>query len=208
MAGLADSRAADIARAEGLAGQALTASPRSWLSHAARGEVLRAQTRCAEAIAEHETVLALNRNSTGSLFAIGLCKLFTGSIEETIPLMEQAIRLSPRDPNIGVLYLQIGRVHLLESRTEEAIVWLEKARSANAAHPLIREHLAAAYGLKGESERAAAELAEARKLSGNPKAYSSIAGMRAGRNFMAPNVRALYEATFDVGLRKAGVPEE
>jgi hypothetical protein len=36
----------------------------------------------------------------------------------------------------------------------KAIVWLEKARSANAAHPLIRGHLAAAYGRKGESELA------------------------------------------------------
>ena len=62
----------------------------------------------------------------------------------------------------------------------------------------------------GESERAAAELAEARRLSGNPASFSTIAGRRtgSGRNAMAPKVRALYEATYDVGLRKAGMPEE
>ena len=54
-------------------------------------------------------------------------------MDEIIPLAEQAIRLSPRDPFIGNWYFQIGAVHLLQSRTNEAIVWFEKARSANPA---------------------------------------------------------------------------
>ena len=60
--GMTDSAAADIARAEGLVGQALAASPRSPLAHFAKGQVLRAQRRCEEAIPEYETVIALNRN--------------------------------------------------------------------------------------------------------------------------------------------------
>jgi hypothetical protein len=56
-------------------------------------------------------------------------------------------------------------VHLVQSRTDEAIVWLEKARSANPAPPLHHLYPASAYALKGESERAAAGLAEARRLS-------------------------------------------
>jgi hypothetical protein len=39
-----------------------------------------------------------------TLQALGHCKLMTGSIEEVIPLIEQAIRLSPRDPQIAVMY--------------------------------------------------------------------------------------------------------
>jgi hypothetical protein len=42
LAGWADSAAADLSRAEGLAGQALAAAPRSWLAHVAKGQVLRA----------------------------------------------------------------------------------------------------------------------------------------------------------------------
>ncbi len=64
---MTDSAAADIARAEGLAGQALAASPRSPLAHFAKGQVLRAQRRCEEAIPEYETALALNRNWVGAL---------------------------------------------------------------------------------------------------------------------------------------------
>jgi len=203
--GAADSREADIARAEGLVGQALAASPRSEVAHYAKGQVLRAQGRYAEAIAEYERVLALNRNSTSALFALGIAKLFAGSIEETIPLEEQAIRLSPHDPNIGVWYAQIGRVHLLQSRNEEAIAWLEKARSASPAIPYIHAWLAAAYGLGGETERAAAELAEARRLGGGLR---SIARIRAGNSSMPPRYRELVEAILIPGYRKAGVPEE
>jgi adenylate cyclase len=209
LSGMADSPVADIARAEALAGQALAAAPRSWRAHIAKGTVLRAQRRHAEAIPEYETVLALNRNSAPSYAWLGQCKLRTGSIEEAIPLEEQAIRLSPRDPELGVFYQQIGLVHLLQSRTEEAILWLEKARNAMPSHPMFRGDLAAAYALNGESERAAAELAEARRLTPHGL-FSSIARLEANLrgNYGVPKIRALYEATYVAGLRKAGMPEE
>jgi TolB-like protein/Flp pilus assembly protein TadD len=205
--GMSSTATADIARAEDLVGQALAVSPNTALAHTVKGAMLRARRRYADAIPEYEMVIALDRNLPGAYANLGNCKFFTGSLEEVIPLAEQAVRLSPRDPNLGYWYSMIGQVHLLQSRTEEAILWLEKARSANPAHPYARASLASAYGLKGETERAAAELAEARRLVGNPR-FSSIARMRAGRNYMAPNVRALFEATYDAGMRKAGVPEE
>jgi tetratricopeptide (TPR) repeat protein len=100
-----------------------------------------------EAIPEFETALALDRNLVGAFSSLGWCKLFTGSMEEAIPLAEQAIRLSPRDPGNGWQYLQIGTVHLLQSLTDEAIVWLEKARSAMPAGLIVRSALAAAYAM-------------------------------------------------------------
>ena len=217
MDGMAESEAAavaDIARAEGLADQAVTASPRSPLAHHAKGQVLRAQVqnlgmqdRCAAAIAEYETVIALNRNSVFPIAALGWCKLFAGSLEEVIPLVEKAIRLSPRDPAIYWWYQGIGLVHLLQSRIDDAIVWLEKARNANPAHPVIRADLAAAYGLKGETERGAAELAEARRLRSDGR-FSSLARLKAVQYFGVPKVRALYEATYLIRLQLAGMPEE
>ena len=203
---MTNSATTDIARAEGLVGQALTASPRSALVHYAKGELLRAQRRFADAIPEYETVLAFNRNSAASLQALSQCKLLTGSIEEVIPLVEQAIRLSPREPQIAVMYFRIGQVHLLQSRTDEAIPWLEKARSANPEAPFVHAFLASSYGLKGQTERAAAELAEARRLSGDDR-YSSLARLKA-RVSRVRNILPLSEATYFVGLRKAGMPEE
>jgi len=214
MDGMADSPTADIARAEGLANQALAAAPSSAGAHYIKGQVLRAEAqvlreegRCDEAIAEYETAISLDRNLVFPMTALGWCKLLTGSMDEVIPRIEQAIRLSPRDRAIPIWYQWIGVVHLLQSQVDEAIVWLERARNANPAHPGIRANLASAYGLKGETDRAAAELAEARRLSPDGR-FSSITRLKAVGYFGVPKVRALFEATYLRGLRLAGVPEE
>jgi TolB-like protein/class 3 adenylate cyclase len=203
---MTDTSAVDIARSERLVGQVLAASPRSSLAHFAKGHVLRAQNRYGEAIAEYEMALAGNRNFVDALQGLGWCKLLIGSIDEVIPLMEQAIRLSSRDSNLGYRYFLIGTVHLLQSRTDEAIRWFENARNALPALPNAHSRLASAYALRGEINRAATELAEACRL--NRYVYSSIASLEASGSWGVPNIRALFEATYFVGLRLAGMPEE
>ncbi|MBV8934539.1 MAG: winged helix-turn-helix domain-containing protein [Alphaproteobacteria bacterium] len=206
--GTTGSATADLARAEGLIDPILAARPRDGLAHIVKGTLLRAQNRFEEALPEFETALALNHNSAGALNGLAWCKLRAGSLDEAMGLWEQEIRLSPLDPNnVAVRYAHVGLVHLLQSRTDEAIAWLEKARSAVPALNFIHSRLAAAYGLKGETERAAAELAEARKLVGDDR-FSGLARLTTEGYFKAPKVRALYEGTFFAGLRKAGVPEE
>jgi tetratricopeptide (TPR) repeat protein len=200
-----DTAAVDILRAEDLAGQALAAAPRSTLAHFAKGQVLRAQRRPEQAISEYEAVLALDRNWVSAYSLLGWCKLWTGSVEEAIPLQEQAIRLSPRDPQIGIWHRRIGMVHLLQSRFDDAIIWFEKSSGGGLPH--LHSRLASAYALKGETERAIAELAEARRLSYDER-YSSIDRLKVSGYRAAPKIQALLEATYFAGLRKAGMPEE
>jgi adenylate cyclase len=207
MGGETDTAAADLVRADELANRVLAVSWRSPLAHYAKAHVLSAQGRPHEAIPEYETAIALNRNWVFAYVALGACKLLTGSIEDAIPLAEQAIRLSPRDPNIFSSYLQIGLVHLLQSHTDEAIVWFERARNNAPAHPRIRALLASAYALNGDTERAAPELAEARRMIADDR-YASITRLKATRYWGVPKVFALLEATYFTGLRKAGMPEE
>ena len=103
------------------------------------------------------------------------------------------------------MYYRIGEVHLLQSRMDEAIVWLVKAHSANPKLTYVHAFLAAAYALKGETERAAAELGQARRLDDR---YSrSITQLTAGF-YWVPKTRALWDATYFAGLRKAGMAEE
>jgi len=204
---LTDAAVADMAHPEALADRALAASPRSPTAHLAKGIVLRALDRCEEAIPECETALAINPNSASALDNLADCKLLTGSPEEVIPLAEQAIRLSPRDPRIGYFYIRIGHAHLLQSCPDEAIPWLERARGAIPEIPFVHALLASAHGLKGDIERAAAELAKTRRLAADNR-WSSIAHWNAVGYFGVPKVRTLMEATYFAGLRKAGVPEE
>ncbi len=151
-------------------------------------------------------VIAFNRNWANIYAQLGRSKFNAGSIEEMIPLAEHAIRLSPRDPDLHHWYTRIGLVHLLQSRIDDAIVWFEKARAANPEQSVHRAHLCSAYALKGDMERAAGELAEARRLSGDDR-FTGLVRLEAVVDFGVPSVRALYEATYFVGLRLAGMPE-
>jgi adenylate cyclase len=186
----------------------LAASPNSALAHFVKGQILRAQSRPEDAIFEYETTITLDRNHAGAYGYLGACKLLTGSVGDVIPHEEQAIRLSPRSPDIGGCYFYIGAAHLLLSRLGEAILWLEKARNTYAWFHPVHASLAAAYALKGENEQAFAALAEARKRSDH---YASISHLKAapGRQWLeAPKLRALAEPTYFAGLRAAGMPME
>jgi TolB-like protein len=210
--GWTESPVLDFRRAEELVEQALAEAPRDYLAHYAKGSVLRFQGRCDQAILEYERALDANPNWLNSLDFLAACRMMAGSIETAIVLEQQAIRLGPRDPYIGNYYGRIGLAHLLMARTDEAIIWFERQAGAIPGYGVPHAYLASAYALKGATGRASAELAEARRLTADGR-YSSIARLTAagtvgGRGYWGvPKVRALFEATYFGGLRKAGMPE-
>jgi tetratricopeptide (TPR) repeat protein len=205
---LSDAPDVDLRRADELIARALAASPNNAWAHYVKGQILRAQSQHEDAIIEYETAIALDRNLANAYAWLGRSKFLIGLVDEVISLVEYAIRLSPRDRNLAAWYWQIGAVHLLKARTDEAIRWLEKARSANAGAHHIHASLAAGYALKGETKRALVALREARRLSNR---YSSITSLKAalwGHWLEEPGLRALAEPTYFAGLRLAGMPEE
>ena len=195
----------DLHRAERLVAQALAMSPNSALAHYVKGQVLFAQSRCKEAIPEYERAISLDRSRAPAYARLGFCKFLTGSVGDAIPYFEQAIHLSPHEPGIAPWYGRMGVIYLLQSRTDEAIGWLEKANSENARLAFVHAYLAAGYALKGDTERARAELHEAQGLS---KAYLRLANVEKSNWYDNPEIRGLAEATYFPGLRRAGIPEE
>jgi hypothetical protein len=63
--------------------------------------------------------------------------------------------------------------------------------------------LAAAYGLKGYTELAGAQLAVAQSLSDT---YRSLQAVEKSNWYDNPKIRAMAERTYFVGLRRAGLP--
>jgi len=203
---LTESPSDDLRRAEQLAAQALALAPNSTMAHYSRGQVLRAENRCAEAIPEYEAAVAIDRSRAPGYAHIGWCKFLSGAVDGVVPYFQEAIRLSPHEPAIAPWYGRLGVVHLLQSHIDEAIAALEKARSENAGLPFVHAYLAAAYALKGEAQRARWALAEARRL--NQGGYASLASVKKSPWFAKPELRALAEATYFPGLLKAGMPEQ
>ncbi len=202
---LSDFPTADLGRAEELVTRALASAPDSSLAHHVKGQVLRAESRCKEAIPEYETAIALDRSRAPSYAHVGWCKFLTGSVDEAIPYFEQAIRLSPHAPGIAAWYGRLGVIDLLQSHTDEALVWLEKARSTNARLPFVHAYLAAAYALKGDIPHARQALAQAQTLSTN---YLNLARVESASWYKNPKIRSFAEATYFPGLRRAGLRAE
>ena len=138
---------------------------------------------------------------------LSITLLFLGQPEAALPHFEKRLQIDPHWQNVFFAYFWLGYCHLLLSHTDEAI---DLERKSSAANPrMFGAHwaLAAALGLKGDVDEARAALAESRKLK--PE-YSSFAQMRANApNWDAsPQFVALREKTVDVGLRRAGFPDE
>src|SRR5215471_1788112 len=121
-------------------------------------------------------------------------------------LIGSKVRCCVGSPALADRYYIIGTACLLQSRIDEAITWLEKARNARPSLPIARSRLAAAYALKGEPERAAAELAECRRLAAGDL-FASIARVKADGTWATPKTLRRFEPWF-TGLRLAGMPEE
>jgi len=221
--GMSDSPAEDIKRAEALLAPALAASPGNPFLHVVKGQLLRAvaqgpfglnaearTARFADAIPEYESYLDANPNAVNVLAHLAYCKFVTGAPDEAIPLLEKAIRLSPRDPFLYLWQSRLGEVHLFQGDVDEAILWLDKARRANPPNPYPHALLAAAYGLRGDLPRAAAELAETHEAlkRRNDDRFGTIAKVRENAVANTPPLHDRFEQYSVAGLRKAGLPEE
>jgi tetratricopeptide (TPR) repeat protein len=102
-------------------------------------------------------VIELGRNWPHAYARTRLLKALLGRSEETFKLVEKAIRLSPRDSNLGKLH--IGVTRFIMDQLQEAIIWLRRATEAN-----LDIALASACSLAGRREEARAALSQYRRL--------------------------------------------
>jgi adenylate cyclase len=204
--GWAGSVQQDSTRAERLLGEAIERDATRPAAHLTMGVLRRMQNRLTEARSEFETTIALDPNDAHALYHLGVTLMFLGQPEAGIPHIQNAVRRDPHDPNISTLYWALGTCHLLLGQADEAIEFLGKARAANSRLWFPHLYLAGAFGLRGDIDEARAALAQSIKL--NP-AVSSLSRMRANNAWIANSDHwTLQEKTINVGLRRAGLPDE
>ena len=188
-------------------------------AHLALGLLRQMQNRLPEAQSEFETAISLDPNDARTYLHLGETRLYLGQAEAGIPPLEQAIRLRPDDPNIVITYWALGTCQLLLGRVNQAIDLLQTARAANPRLWVPYFYLAGAYGLRverdrllndaanqGDLDRARSALAESLRLK---PAIKSIARMRAENPWLRnPQYWALQEKTLNVGLHRAGFPDQ
>ena len=203
LAFVTDDRVARLAAAEAAATEAVSLAPEHAIAHLNLGLVLGVTNRSVQAIAECERALTLDRNLVAAQAIIGQNKLFIGRGEETEAHVQEALRLSPRDPWVYTWLMIAGTALAVLGRPEEAISWLRRSVESNRNYPLSRFILAAALANLGRVEEARSEVKTALAL--DPR--FTIASFRATAWSDNPVFLAQRENITD-GMRKAGVPEE
>jgi adenylate cyclase len=196
----------DEARADKLLADALRRDPNRSQLHVTLALLRRLQNRLIESRIEWERAIALDPNNAVAYGQLGVTLIYLGEPAAAIPLEEKRLRLNPNDPNIALAYWSLGLAHLLLGQLDQAIDLLTKARAANPRIYYIHLDLAAALALNGNLDEAHAALSEAIALKPD---INSIARQHARWAYTNnPAYRALAEKTVDVGLRRAGMPEE
>lgn len=213
---LSDAPEADLQRANDLVSKVLAVDSNNSLAHMVKAQILRSQAihgmqdRFQQAIVEYETVIALDHNNAPAFSALARTKTFVGLPGEAIPLLEQALRISPRDPNLVYIYYRLGVAHLLLGHMDEAIQWYQKIIPSYPSFAVAYVDLAAALGLKGDKVAGQAAFAEFQRHTIRHKNDTTIAKLKRwlDADSKDPKYLALRERTIWKGLRKAGVPEQ
>ena len=186
------------------ADRALTLDPGAPSAHEIKGEILRSEHKNLESTHEFEITIAHDPNSASAYDNLGAAMYRLGQPEKAIPLIEKALRLSPRDNALSIFEWHLGTAYMFLHDYDRATEHFLKARAANPQFQWLFFHLAGAYALKGDDETARAYLADA--LKWRPKA--TMKGMRAVRESDNPEYLRMREETLITGLRRAGLPEQ
>jgi adenylate cyclase len=115
------------------------------------------------AIAEGERALALDPNCAACYVWLATVHNYLGKPEESIKLVEKALRLDPQNP-VNALSI-LGWSYEVARQYDEAIMNLKKALALNPHFFVAHLTLISAYGQSGREEEARAEAAEVLRLS-------------------------------------------
>jgi tetratricopeptide (TPR) repeat protein len=195
-------RAARFAAAEAATTKALSLVPDNALAHLSMGMVLGFTNRADQSIAEYERALALNRNLAGAHALIGQSKILIGRAEETEAHVQEALRLSPRDPWDYIYRVIVGLAKSVLGRPEEAISWFRQSIESNRDYPLCHFALAAALANLGRIDEARSEVGAGLALD----PHFTIARFESTEWSDNPDYLAQRIQVID-GMRKAGIPE-
>ena len=184
------------AKVLGQADRALALDPNNLGAHVQKGWYLSLVShRYSEALGVTDAGLAINPNFVQLFGPRVAAENSLGRFEQAKADAQQAMRLSPRDPAIGVFRVGVADAELGLGHFDTAID--EYRNDIDLGHRAFYgyAHLAAAYAHAGKMDEAKAALAEARRL--NPAV--TVKWMREH----TLNLPAVFD-----GLRKAGLPEE
>jgi tetratricopeptide (TPR) repeat protein len=160
-----DDRAGQIRAAEAAATKALALAPDNANARVTYGTVLYAMCAPEHALREFKLAIGLGGNLAIAHAYLGLMKFFLGRAGETRAHVEDAIRLSPRDPLLFRWHFFIGLSDIYLGRVVRGIESMRKSVEINPNWGLSQFVMAGALALAGLLAEAAEVCAVARRLA-------------------------------------------
>jgi TolB-like protein len=187
---------ADKAHVARLASRALELDESDPWAHMALGYLAFSGRRTGEAVYHFRAAIDLNPNFAVAYGYAGWALSHDGQTDEAIKYLQQAMRMSPRDP-FNVFYMAgLAAAHYLDRRYLEAAEWARRALQLRPGHLGARRKLCASLAQAGLIDDAHAALKELRQMQPN----LSIAWIEQS----VPYTREPM-AHFLEGVRKAGL---
>ena len=149
--------------------------------------------RANEAVQVADDGLAVNPNSNQLYGARSAAEIALGRFEQAKSDAQELIRLSPRDPQVGLRYITLGDAEVGLGHFDAAIEEYQKAVDVGYHNRVV--NMAGVYALQGKMAEAKSVLTEALR------AYPKLTAKMVRERFSVPPV--LVD-----GLRKAGLAEE
>ena len=152
-----------------------------------------------EAVREFQAALEINPSHALAHYGLGATYVFGGESELSFPHLEQAIRLSPQDANMGSFLVRTAQAHLYRRDYEAAAEWARKALRLPNFQWSRHMILASALGHLGRTDEARAEFDI---LGKRVPRFSAAYMLDYSPMIENANCRHMVE-----GLHKAGLPE-
>ena len=184
-----------IAKIEELLANAIRIDPTNARAYVVRGRTYHVTRRNEEAKEAAQNAVRLNPNYASAYAQLAWDQVTPAELPLAIANIDQAFKLSPRDPEIGLWHWIKGNTFNHMGRYPDAIREEQAALDGGYSGWSVYTAMAVAYAFMGRQSEAEVAVAQARKL--NPKI--TIKWHRARLD--------LPEVYFE-GLRKAGLPEE
>jgi adenylate cyclase len=180
-----------------LAQRAVALDARYPMAHYAFGAACMYTQRTDRAMAEMRQAIELNPSFAAAYTALGHLLSYAGEPEETIPLVEEGIRLSPNDPRLFIWLPALACAHYQLGHYEQAIETGRRSWTLNRNWPVGLRYVVAGLAQLGRLDEARAALADLSKLDPDLASFERLA-------------RRLFTASAPVdhileGLRKAGM---
>lgn len=128
--------------------------------HALKARVLLARKEYSLAIVENETAIDLNPTFAAAYCGLGDSFAYEGRYQEALKYFDQAILLSPNDPQLWAFYTYGSLVQIFSKDFEKAILWSSLASAIPNCQYWANAHAIVAFAHLGRKE----ELIEAKKI--------------------------------------------